>query len=559
MSQTSELTQAQKAALIASGESKEYFCETFYTIPDISSGRLTKFKLRPYQKEILGAIDEYNRIIGLKARQIGWTTLAVANALHDALFNEWRPWLFISRNETAAQAMVGKASLAYYRLPPWLRRELPRLTSETKGSLIFDNGSRIESVPATADTGRGDAVYGTLLDEAAFMEYGAEIWGAVEPLTYGVAMMFSTANGMGNHFHDIWLDSQQPDSVWHDIFFPWDVVPARTEEWYEQKRLEHRAQPWYFFQEYPSTPEEAFSKSGRVAFAMDVVESNFEEIWPERRLGWVMGGEPRDLLDSEDDDIVIEIWREPKIREDENGRMIAKPNYVVGVDVAEGLEHGDYSYVTVFDVVNNEQVASCRSHMPVHYLADVVEWLAYYYMKALVVIERNNAGVVPLDQLSMDRYYPRLYRMDRFAEIPTSGVRTPRYGWQTTKKTKPKMVLDFQKALAAGDVVLHDPGFKVEAQTFIADGKGSYGATDGNHDDIVMGTLLAWQGVLDSPSYPIVWRDDKIRPLTHEELDEQIFFAEPELGQDPLNQPIGQPYLKKPKKSFVLMPGNFGK
>src|SRR5690606_40806390 len=59
--------------------------------------------------------------------------------------------------------------------------------------------------------------------------------------------------------------------------------------------------------------------------------------------------------------------------------------------LAEGLEHGDFSYITVFDVVNNEQVASCKTHMPVHYLSEVVEWLAYEYYQALIIIERNRS------------------------------------------------------------------------------------------------------------------------------------------------------------------------
>lgn len=552
------LTDAQKQILVACQESKQFFLENFYVIPDIQGGKLVPFKLRPSQRDILDAIEGHNNIIGLKARQIGWTTIGVANALHDVLFNPWRPWTFISRNEDAAQQMVGKATIAYYRLPRWMRQALPKLESETKGGLEFANGSRIISEPATASSFRGDAVYGMLMDECAFMEYAEEIWGAVEAGVYGPRMLFSTANGMGNFFHDTWLDSEKKDSVWHPIFFPWSVVPERDDEWHETKRRTFRGREWLFFQEYPTTPEEAFAKSGRVAFASDLIDAAFEAMQPEARYSWVIGGTAQPIGLEDDADIVVEQWRKPFLRVDAFDRLLIKPNYVVGVDVAEGLEHGDYSYVTVFDVINNEQVASCRSHIPVHYLSEIVEWLAYEYYEALIIIERNAAGLVPIGQIAMDHFYPRMYRMDRFATMPTTIDRTPEYGWRTSAKTKPKMVLDFQSALAdEGGMVLHDPAFRTEAQTFIADGKGSYGATTGNHDDAIMGTLIAWQGVVDSHAYPVVWRDKKMRPLTHDELDD-VFFPKGEVT-DPLNTPLGQPKKEAATKSFILHPGNYNR
>lgn len=538
--------------------SKEFFFENFYQIPDIVNNKLSMFDLRDYQKKILTAMSGEKRIIGLKARQIGWTTLAVANSLHDVLFSEWRPWLFVSRNERAAQDMVAKAKIAYYRLPAWMRQALPRLSGETKSGLIFDNGSRIESVPATADTGRGDAVYGTLMDECAFMEYGEEIWNAIEPLTYGVAMLFSTANGMGNFFHEVWLDSQREDSVWKGIFFPWDVVPSRDTAWYDLKKRSFRGREWGFYQEYPSSPEEAFARSGRVAFASDIVEPNFVPLEPQR-YEWVIGSGAKELEPVREADIEIHVYREPEVERDEHQRPLWEPNYVVGVDVAEGLEHGDFSYVTVFDVNKREQVAKCKSSIPVSYLDELIMWFAEYYLTALVIVERNNPGILPLDRLYRDHWYPRLYRMDSFGEQHLSD-RTPRFGWRTDKATKPKMVNDFIYALSEGDVILHDPDFRLESQTFVADGKGGYAATSSNHDDVIMGTLVAWQGVLDSFTYPILWRDTELLPPTHDEMD-ALFFADDKVyAADVLEAPIGQKKLDVGiKKTFFLLDENFRK
>ena len=541
-------------ALALARVSKEFFFSEFYHIPVVGKGPQL-FKPRPFQQRIAREIDTSKRIIGLKARQIGWTTIGVAAAFHDVLFNDEHPWLFISKNEDAAMKMLDKAKYAYGRLPGWMKELLPKVTAYTQTSMIFDNGSRIESVPATASTGRGDAVHGVLMDECAFMEYAEEIWGAVEPLTYGVAMLFSTANGMGNFFHEIWLDSQQKDSVWTGIFYPWNVVESRDEEWYDTARRSFRGREWLFFQEYASTPEEAFSKSGRVAFGTDIVDDCFEEIEPAKKFRWVIGQGAEEIGLDEEADIEVNMWVPPEVVRDDSGRPLWKPNYVVAADVAEGLDHGDFSYVTVFDANTGEQCLSCKSAIPISYLDELVAWAGQQYFTALVGVERNNAGVLPLDRLYRDWYYPRLYRMDTFAQFRT-GDRTPRYGWVTSTATKSKMVNDFYHALSEGKVLLHDPEFKIEAQTFIADGKGSYGATKSHHDDVIMGTLIAWQLVLDSPKYPVLWVDDKVLPPTHEEIDALIFKDNSVSAADMLDRPLGQPEPVKMRKTFVFTESN---
>lgn len=544
-----------KEILAASKLSKHFWFSNYYYIPVVGSGAQL-FVPRDYQKHIAQRIDVSKRIIGLKARQIGWTTVGVACAMHDALFYPERPWLLVSKNEDAAQKMLDKAKYAYQRLPQWMKDELPSVIEWTQSKVTFSNGSRIESVPATPSTGRSDSVYGVLMDECAFMEYAEEIWGAVEPLTYGVAMLFSTANGMGNFFHDIWLDSTVKETVWEGIFYPWNVVESRDEAWYDHARRSFRGREWLFYQEYAATPEEAFSRSGRVAFDTNIVEDCFEEIEPYAKYDWKIGcwdhGDGPDLIDSEQEaDIEVYMWKPPEVVRDEDGRPLWKPNYVVGADVAEGLDHGDFTYVSVFDANTGEQMLSCKSAIPISYLDELLEWAGLVYFKGLNIVERNNAGVLPLDRLYRDRVYPRLYRMDTFAEF-RSGDRTPRFGWQTNKATKPKMVNDFYHALSEGKVLLHDPDFRIEAQTFVADGKGSYAATPGRHDDVVMGTLITYQGVLDSPKYPVLWVDDRVHPPTHEEIDDLIFNSNKLSAIDALERPLGSPAQPEYKKTFVF-------
>ena len=537
--------------------SKQFFAENYYKIPVVDGGPQL-FEMRYYQTEISNMIETESLIIGLKARQIGWTTIGVFNALYDVLFNEEHPWLFVSRTEDAAQKMLNKAVYAYKRFPKWMKDALPKVEHETQNALVFDNGSRIESVPATGSTGRGDSVYGALLDECGFMEYAEDIWGAVEPLVYGPAMLFSTANGMGNFFHEIWLDSQRDDSVWKGIFFPWHVVKTRDDAWYNHTKMSFRGREWLFFQEYPSTPEEAFAKSGRVAFTLESIKTCYEEINPVARYAWTIGVDEAILLeDGANADIEINVWKAPDVQRDDHRRPIFRPNYVVGCDVAEGLEHGDFTYITVIDANTREQVLSCKSAVPISYLDGLLNWIGKYYMNALMVVEHNNAGILPLDRLNRDRWYPRLYRQDFYAQVG-GAARTPRYGWGTDKGSKPKMIHDFVYALTEQGIILHDPEFIIEAQTFVADGRGSYGATRNNHDDVIMGTLIAWQGVLDSPNYPIIWDDPENLPVSHDDFDAFAFNSDIESAAQLLDAPLGQTRPEKIKKTLIFTDENLG-
>lgn len=528
---------------------EEYFLENFYHIPVVGVGP-ARFVLRDYQHEILSDIKEHDLLIALKARQIGMTTLAVAHAFYDAFFSDNKPWLLVSKNEKGAIKMLDRLTYAYDRLPAWLKRRGPKEVSRTQTAIVWDNGSRIEAVPSVASTGRGDSVFGAILDEFAFMDYPNEVFAAIEPLVYGKLIVISTANGMGNRFYDIWVDSQRSDSVWHSMFFPWDVVPSRDEDWYRRKKLSMRGQEWHFYQEYPSTPQEAFSKSGRVAFSQELLEyldiREPEQYWSwSQEEGWAPG--------SPDDAFALRVWREPEVLVDEHDPswIVQQPNYVIGVDVAEGLEHGDYTAITVWDANADELVASMYCHFPLDQLDYLLYDLGELYYWALQVVERNNQGIATLVGLQRLKY-PRIYRSRKLATV--RGKRRLDIGWITDRSSKPKMVSDFVKALRIQQVELHDETFVVESHSFVQDGKGGFSATEGKHDDFIMSALIGWQGVLEVEKYPTVWKPEGAQPLTFDDV--LNIDDEPDLPFHPFDAPIGADVVSGSKRSVFLHNAN---
>jgi hypothetical protein len=71
-----------------------------------------------------------------------------------------------------------------------------------------------------------------------------------------------------------------------------------------------------------------------------------------------------------------------------------------------------------------------------------------------------------------------------------------------------------------------------------------------------MGTLIAYQGILDSPKYPILWVDDKILPPTHDDVDAIIFADHSSSAMDLLDKPLGQIEETVKKKTLVFTPAN---
>lgn len=522
-----------------------YWYTNYWRIPVPRVG-MVKPEDRDYQHALSDFIWENERSIATKARQIGYTTVATARAFHSAFFFDHMPWLIVSTGEKAARKTLGRVDMGYSNLPEWMKRRGPARTTYSMESMEFGNGSRIDSLPSTSASGRGDAVYGVIFDEAAHMADAGAVFAALDPLCYGPMMVFSSANGMGNWFHSTWLDSQTSDSEWAPQFYPWSVVPGRDSNWYDARRRRYRGRDWMFFQEFPASAEEAFAKSGRVAFSSDIMS---EQDWrePRARYEWmVYDKEWRALEVDEYSEIRLDVWEEPTVMRDHVGHVLQKPNYIIFCDTAEGLIDGDSNAVTVWDVNTRECVAVMETLLPIEEMGDLLEQLGYWYHTALIAVERNNMGLVPITKLRELRY-PRLYRMKSIATQKSD--RSVRYGWLTNNTTKPKMVHDFAKQLKDSTITLHDERFRVQAQTFVANGKGSYDASPGNHDDMIIAHIGAIQVMQEVHAYPIVWFDEEWGPATWHEV---LNLKQPE-PPHPLDIGIGQLEPKSTvHKSFQL-------
>jgi len=513
------------------------------------------------------------RYIILKARQMGISTLIEALAYWWTSTHRYVTTVIIAHEKNAVNALYKMFRRYYEYSHPHFK---PDRKYNTKAELVFDVSdevkrecdeqgvtppglqSEIKTMVAADGKGRADNINFFHGSEVAFWDDSADIVSsalqAVPMAPESFVFLESTANGIGGYFYDEWQLAKRGESQFTPLFFPWHQhykyeMPATDEDLgnlddeeealyelfeengYEReswprkiafrrrKKLEFRTDPKKFYQEYPSTPEEAFLASGRPVFDTRVLQK-MEKIGLDKakefpyRCGEIIRNPDTTSQEKfiyremrrvgEMDPSPLRLWWLP-----EKGKK-----YVIGVDVSEGIEiesskgrEPDYSVIDVFDVAARKTVARWRGYIDPDLLGGVVFAIGKFYNDALVGVEVNNHGIATAAHLK-NNFYRNLY-MRETAEDDQFQVRTTKFGWTTNKKTKPIMISELQRSIREGDIIDLDIVFIREAMSYVKKDDGSMAAQEGQHDDTVMAKAIALQ-MADWSPYDTEYAKEKI-------------------------------------------------
>ena len=269
MSRLSELRQEAEWRKCERDES--YFLRMYWHIAHPAHGRIL-FNLRNAQATALEHWEYHRYSLTLKARQIGWTTLVAAHQFWLAFFHADQNIIDLSRTERESVLLLKKSKYGFSHLPKWMLERGPKSIVEHQQKMGFDNSSQITSMPSASDPARGESATLIVVDEWAFLPNAEEAWASIEPVADvgGRIIGLSTANGSGNFFHELWVGSETGNNKFGPMFFPWSATEDRDEAWYQEKK--DSMLPWQLAQEYPTTAEEAFVKSGNPVFDLDLLE-----------------------------------------------------------------------------------------------------------------------------------------------------------------------------------------------------------------------------------------------------------------------------------------------
>jgi hypothetical protein len=189
------------------------------------------------------------------------------------------------------------------------------------------------------------------------------------------------------------------------------------------------------------------------------------------------------------DDGELRVWAEPKTGQ----------RYVIGADVAEGLDGGDYSCADVIEVETGYQVAQWHGHCAPDVFARILAALGKHYNVAEIGAESNNHGLA-VNIVLRDSGYPNIYVQTSLDDRGSGERETRRLGFTTTARSKPYIIDNLSALLREKAHGICCTETVKEMQTFIVNEKGGYEAQLSCNDDRVMSYAIAQYLVMQSPA-----------------------------------------------------------
>lgn len=460
-----KLLMDQKEALLTRLKDPKFYLENFSKVKGKTPG-LSPFILKESQKHFFNALKRYNRIIILKARQLGFSTATTGYFYHKTIMNPGTNTALIGYNSDLTAELLDKVKVFYKTTPAEMR---PTIHYNSKYEISFPKiDSKILVLPSTENVGRGYTLHNVLATELSSWEKAEEKIGTLEnsvPLD-GKLVIESTPRGTGNLYHKMWV-SENNGYAKLEYGHWWEYSPAEIALIELRMNDESR-----FAQEYGLE----FLTTGRPVFDQRVVRAMRKKVL---RVGEEYPVGSGQKVTEEDGWVFY--------RQAEAGKQ-----YVLGADVAEGVTGGDFSVATIFDRASGEEVAFFRDHIAPDTFGKVLDKVGRRFNNALLVVEVNNNGLVTLTELRNSLYPSLYYRPSKFDEIATGY--TNKLGWRTTRVTRPLLISDLNAAMRDGELIIHSKYTLDEMSVFVYNNNNDMEPQAGFHDDTIFATGICNQG-----------------------------------------------------------------
>ena len=295
-------------------ENPIYFIENYIKIISLDEG-LVPFKLYGYQDELITHFDESRFSIVLACRQSGKSITACAYLVWYLLFQPEQTIAILANKGSTAREMLARITTMLEHVPFFLQ---PGTKVLNKGSIEFENDSRIIASATGANSIRGMSVNLLYLDEFAFVDNAEQFYTSTYPVvTSGgksKVIITSTANGIGNMYHKLYEGAQNKKNEYIPYTVNWWDVPGRDEKWKESTIA--NTSELQFEQEFGNS----FLGTGNT-----LINANT-----------LLGLQGHDALWTRDN---VYLYQEPK----------KDSQYIMTVDVARGRGQ-DYSTFSIIDV-----------------------------------------------------------------------------------------------------------------------------------------------------------------------------------------------------------------
>lgn len=459
-----------------------YFIHEYVSIYDKVAKAWIPFRLWECQQWVLADLHMYTLNLALKARQEGFSWLALAyNALYKMVFRSIAKIGVFSKRDDEAVYMLGEERLRgmYERLPPFL--QAVKVTKADGHTFGLSNGSVARAFPTTG----GDAYTMTdvILDEFDLVPDQNALMRAVKPTIDGGGRMTIVSrvdkDRPRTEFKQLFRGASSraiiewdPDGLetlrirrerreggngWNAVFVPWYAHPGRDQAWYEGEKaetLDRTGSLDDLYEQYPATPKEALAArtlSKRIPPAW--LAACYEERKP------MPGVATAPAIPG------LEVYEPPQ-----PGRR-----YGVGLDPAEGNPTSDPSAIEVVNRDTGEEVCALAGQYEPALAAYYAHRLGQWYNNAPVMVERNNHGHACL----------LWFRENSPLKVLVGDDRRP--GWLDNSRGKAMLYDNGAELLHDGRAMVHSE----ETRDQIASIEGSsLRAPESEHDDRAMAYML---------------------------------------------------------------------
>ncbi len=457
----------------SSDDGYHHFTQNFFYIQHPVRGKML-FEPFEYQKRLLDAYHGHRFNINMLPRQMGKTTCAAGYLLWYAMFHPDQTVLISAHKYTGSQEIMQRIRYAYELCPEHVRAGV---VNYNKGSIEFDNGSRIVSTTTTGNTGRGMSISLLYCDEFAFVppNIADEFWTSISPTlaTGGKAIITSTPNSDEDTFAIIWKEANKKfdefgneREVGVNGFFAyschWSEHPDRDEAWATLER--------------GRIGEERFRREYNCEFLV-YDETLINSI----HLAGMEGKNP-----------IMNMGQTRWYKQPQKGMI-----YAVALDPSLGTG-GNHAGIQVFELPTFTQVAEWHHNLtPIQGQIRILKEILGYIKESVGEentgdiywsIENNTvgeAGLVCINDIGEDQF-PGLFVSE---PIRKGHVRRFRKGFNTTHKSKIEAAARTKYLIESNKMKINSRPLISELKTFIAQGISFKGKNE-EPDDLVSALLL---------------------------------------------------------------------
>ena len=448
--------------IIKCGKDSAYFVNNFCRISHPVHG-LIRFNTYNFQDDLLDRFSDNRFNVVLKARQMGISTIVAAYIVWLMLFHRDKNVLVIATKHETATNLVRKSKAIMKNLPKWI--QISEIKVDNRTSFELSNGSQVKASSTSGGAGRSEALSLLVIDEAAHVDGLEELWTGLYPTisTGGRCIALSTPNGVGNWFHETYINAEQNVNMFYPTKLRWDLHPDRDMEWFENetKNMSKRE----IAQEYECN----FNASGETVIHPDDI-TRIQKVVSEPKY---KTGYDRNFW----------IWEEYK----------PEGKYLLVADVARG-DGADFSVFHMIELESMNVVAEYRGKPNLEDFANMLYSVGSEYGGALLVVENNNIGYSVLEKL-IDKEYSNLYYSIKSTheyvdQVQAIGNPSAVPGFTTTMKTRPLILAKMEEFIRNKIITINSQRFLNEAKTFVwYNGKPQ--AMRGYNDDLVISLAIA--------------------------------------------------------------------